>query len=80
MALSQCAALMGDVPHWRARSGPGPLGRQRLQGGTEGGCHLHTPLRSQLVTQCTNNYHVDGVESGDTPSGCLFTVFFKLFE
>lgn len=35
MALSQCAALMEDVPHWRARSGLGPLGRDRLQGGTE---------------------------------------------
>lgn len=35
MALSQCAALMGDVPHRRARSGLGPLGRKRLQGGTE---------------------------------------------
>lgn len=35
MALSQCAALMEDVPHRRARSGLGPLGRDRLQGGTE---------------------------------------------
>lgn len=35
MALSQCAALMGDVPSQRARSGPGPLGRKRLQGGTK---------------------------------------------
>lgn len=35
MALSQCTALMGDVPRQRARSGPGPLGRKRLQGGTE---------------------------------------------
>lgn len=35
MALSQCAALMEDVPHRRARSGLGPLGRDRLQGGAE---------------------------------------------
>lgn len=35
MALSQCAALMEDVPHRRARSGLGPLGRDRLQGGSE---------------------------------------------
>lgn len=35
MALSQCAALMEDVPHRRARSGLGPLGRKRLQGGTK---------------------------------------------
>lgn len=35
MALSQCAALMEDVPHRCARSGLGPLGRERLQGGTE---------------------------------------------
>lgn len=35
MALSQCSALIGDVPRQRARSGLGPLGRKRLQGGTE---------------------------------------------
>lgn len=35
MALSQCAALMEDVPHRCARSGLGPLGRKRLQGGTK---------------------------------------------
>lgn len=35
MALSQCAALMEDVPHECARSGLGPLGRKRLQGGTK---------------------------------------------
>lgn len=35
MALSQCTALMGDVPRQRARSALGPLGRKRLQGGTE---------------------------------------------
>lgn len=35
MALSQCAALMEDVPHRHARSGLGPLGRDRLQGGAE---------------------------------------------
>lgn len=35
MALSQCAALMEDVPHRRTRSGLGPLGRKRLLGGTK---------------------------------------------
>lgn len=58
MALSQCAALMEDVPHRRARSGLGPLGRERLQGGTEArylqgrpawGTQTHSALRS--ITQ-----------------------------
>lgn len=59
MALSQCAALMEDVPHRRARSGPGPLGRKRLQGGTESptsgdaapGAHTHGRLRARLLTE-----------------------------
>lgn len=45
MALSQCVALMGDVPRQRARSSPGPLGRKRLQGGIKQpplGIHCHT--------------------------------------
>lgn len=53
MALSQSAALMGDVPHRRARSGLGPLGRKRLQGGTEAepppGIDCLTPAPTQSV-------------------------------
>lgn len=60
MALSQCAALMGDVPHQRARSGLGPLGRKRLQGGTEAATsrdalpHTHT---ATLLVVCINPTH-----------------------
>lgn len=66
MALSQCAALMGDVPHWQARSGLGPLGRKGLQGGTEaatsGETRPHSSpqktvflLRCSAFSQYTNN-------------------------
>ncbi len=50
MALSQCAALMGDVPHQWARSGPGPLGRKRLQGGTEAATSRDAVPRSRCHT------------------------------
>lgn len=50
MALSQCAALMGDVPRQRARSGLGPLGRKRLQGGTEAATSRDTPPHSHCHT------------------------------
>lgn len=58
MALSQCAALMGDVPRQRARSGLGPLGRKRLQGGTEAATsgdtlpHTHCHTVSVVHTLC----------------------------